>query len=470
MSITSQDLASALMGKLQEILSQGGLADNAFLSVVNGGLLLDRSNFDFMTDGSGGSDGGGGGAFGDNPFGGSDDDSGGSSSGATSNVARDHHRDISRICNTIPENGGAWASSGLSVDQLYGDWLSLAKVPEQPLTDAQQKELAAAEKTIEKYGHDYFKYKISYQNASSAVASAKLDGANPITLRKLQQAEETQLQAFQALGHQQEFEKAMATQRNLLQTGYAGQMKKLSDTFTNEKNNHVDSEGDGFLPVRLLPGSFLESGELWNEYSLSSKEVEHYKSLHDTTWSAGATFPLEDFFWAGGGTSGEKRTYVSDVSMDDFSISFQFARVLIDRSSWFDGTLLTSRSWWWPDATKSKPLGTGTLYSNGNAPQSNPGQWVLTPLEVIFVKNLEIDVHTSDDDTIKKLTKIHEEVSAGFLFFHLGGEDYTSTKESTRHTFRSSHGKISAPSMQIAAFVCQTMPKEPNPVPSNLPG
>ena len=473
-----EDVTAAIMGKLNTILGAGGLSSNAFISVVDGGLLVEPSDLDFLTDApsSGGAGGGGG-----NPFGGSGDaDSGGnnpfgpkhshSTGGSTTNPKTlDHHQMISHLMNNIPSPGKAWAAGLNTVDELYDQWLKLAQVPIIQLTSEQKNELKQARKTILKGGRNYFKYKIQYQAASSQVQSAELSGADTIKISQLKEAEETALQAWQTLGSKEAFESAVAMRNQLAAQGYVEIKQEMSDAYKNTKNNTLDGQGNHYLPVNLIPDSFIESDEVWNDFYFTSQEISEYKSTEQDKWSGSATIPLEDLFWVGGGASGSDKTFVHDLKIDNFSISFKFARVVIDRQSWFEPAMIESRAWWWQGATPAKPDIGPYTFSDGQPPLKNEGLWVLTPTEVLFVKDLTIDVNTSDNYTKTTMDHFQEHVDVGFLFFHLGGEDVDYTKNTYTHKFTSKDGKITAPSMQIQAFICDVMPQEPNPETSLMP-
>jgi len=473
-SLQAQSVTSALMGKLVTILSAGKPIDKSHISVVNGGYLVDSSNFDFLTDAQfSGNNPNDSGANNNNPFSTNSSDSNNPFGGGTSSTSShhdhthklQHQQQMSELFNTIPL-GDIWNDSGRKVNQEYDNWSRLAVVDPTQLSSDDKSELVKAKTIVKNKMPKYVKYELGYWKAVQQLVSARLSNAGLVTLKQLENEETLALQAWQTLGNKAEVEMALATVNDLQSSGYAGLLEDIKDTLKKAKSNLL--VGNGWLPVNMIPDSFVEDDTAWNDFYFSSQEITKYQDTKTSSWGGSATLPLEDFFYVGGGTSGNKKTTITDINIDNLSIAFKFARVVLDRSEWFDPSLFEGRAWRLPDQTRINP-NPSTIYSDGTSPSSNQGQWYLTPSEVLLIKELSISISTSHNNTRTFLENIHEHAEVGFLCFSLGGEDYNYHKNSKTHTFTSSGNTLTSKSMQIAAFICHEIPKEPNPMFDILP-
>lgn len=121
------------------------------------------------------------------------------------------------------------------------------------------------------------------------------------------------------------------------------------------------------------------------------------------------------------------------LTSSSLSIAFDYALVSIERP-WLSRSFLSARRWYVPGARAGD-------YSCGLA-ADNTGAFAYLPTVFIAVKSLRISGFTTDQD------KMVMSVSDGLGFFSLARSTHDSTS-------------VTAPGIQIVAWVCEPMPQLP---------
>jgi hypothetical protein len=373
----------------------------------------------------------------------------------------------------IPAGVGRWVPGAAQISSPYRSlFLQNAETPSVKLTPEQQADLDEAEKTLKSDYHDYTQYRNTYQQAAEAVQELMLKVHRPSDymqqLSKLRTSMNNAKTDWENLGNKDEVETALATKNHLQGLGYDQIITNLRDQYDNYKDLYPTPDGTTFTPVLAIPGDFYTDAITWNTFTFSSEEISKYQ--HDSTvqWGGGLGGAW-DLFWGSGDASGEKHDTYLEVETQKLGVSFDYIRVTLDRTAWFDPFFLESQSWYWPGATKNNPQGGGSLFSNGLPLGAGlDGQWQMTPQDVIFTKNLNVTLDMSDETTKTTLSRLTTSASAGFWFFRIKAS-YSSQTSTYEYDYQETHSGISAPQMQMFAFLCTLMPKEPNPLPSILP-
>jgi hypothetical protein len=438
--------ATALSNKLYQVITGGlGVPPRSFISFVGGGIALDSDHMSWSLK--------------EPPYAG--------------DVDADNAAAFANLVDTIPDSG-PWTAGTANMGKAYRDvWLNNAQVPDLPLTPAQKKEIEDNQGIVDQFNDDYSLYREDWQNKNMIYQLATLAQHDASYFQNLLLARKdvtTALTAWQTKGHKASFEHANAIVQHYSEMGFLTAIQRLKDDYDGVLNTNTTSTAAlNFTPVQLFPKNFLAAGgPVWNHFHIDESEFSKFQNSISRSYSSG--FDVDFLFWnlaAGASSSWESRNFLQ-ISTSQLKVDFDFIRVRIDRSSWFDSFLLTSNSWWWNGATKSNPDFGGPLLSNGAAPRSTEGQWQMIPTEMIVTRGLSVDVGTFDLQHSAFASGSQSSSSSGFWFWSTSDTNSSSTSSSFDHHF-ASNSVLVAPQPQIVAFICQLMPKEPNPDPRLLP-
>jgi len=443
MAITA---TTALQNKLFQVLTGNqGVPRGSFISFVGGGRALDASALHWATITP--------------PY------AGDANADAAMNFAQE--------VNTIPIAADDWTAGTANLSSVFRNiWLTQARVPDVQLSDVEKAERAAAQKFLDDNGDDYQNYQQEWLNANSNLQIAVLTPrSDPNYLQNLLAARRDATTArddFLTKGHKTQYEHALATVDFYDRVGLQSALQDLINRYDQVDNENLSSTGQNFVPVSIYPNNILEpNGPTWTTFSIQESDFSRFTSNTSTSFSVGAE--LDFLFWTAGASFqwGQQRGF-TDITSSDLSVSFEFARVRLDRSSWFDSFLLMSNSWWWPGATQSQPTRGGIVFSDGVPPRNTTGQWQMIPTEMILTRNLTVTTHNFDLQHSTFAEQAQASASAGFWIFKTKANYSTSTSSEYDHQWRSADTLFS-PQPQIAAFICQLMPKEPNPDVTLLP-
>lgn len=439
------DVANAMMSKLYEVLTAGGhapgevLPASSFISFIDGGYPFTSDDLAFLGQGA-----------------------------LQQNLAQ--AKNFADIVNGIPASVGTWMPSGSSLANAYRTlFLQNAVVPLVQLTPSQQAALTNAKATVKSDYPDYSKYRNAWQNKVAAYQTAlQATPPNQASINKARIAVQDALQDWQVEGNKAEFESALATQNQLQGLGFAGVLETLRDDYDNYAAGFTDpNSGATFAPVMVVPPDFFSDDSSWNSFTFSSQEVDKYSSDNKVSWGGGLA-GMEDLFFWGVSTSGTTEWKSSSMSSDNLSVSFEYLRVALDRTAWFDPFLMQSRTWWWSDATPSNPI-TQPIFSDGQPPPNTTGQWQMIPTDVLFTRNLTVNLDMSNTENQSSMTNIQEQADVKFLIWTVASENVHYQSSSSSYHFQKTDSGIFAPQMQMIAFLCSLMPKEPNPDTSVMP-
>ena len=438
--------AEALQSKIFQVIAGGqGLPHNSFVSFVGGGIALDQAHMSWATQLP--------------PYAGTQD--------------ADNAFAFATIVNTIPPAAGAWQAGTASMAFNYRNvFLNQAIVPEVQLTPAQVQQRDNAQARVEALFDEYTQFQTDWQNANTALQLAIFAPHDATWFQNVllaRQAVGQALTAWQVQGHKSEFEHNRAIVQHFGELGFETVIQNLKDQFDAQFTANVTQAAINFAPVSLFPNNFLEpNGPTWNHFHISQSEFSRYHSTSSTTSSSGFDVPF--LFWdvAQGGSTNWTSVNRLNVSSSQIDVDFDFIRVRLDRSDWFDSNLLTSNSWWYPGATKALPQQGGPLFSNGAVPPLTSGQWQMIPTEMLVTRNLRVFTNNFNLQDALAQSSSQNQDSSGFLFWSTSSTSSTSTSNSYHHEFQDPQ-TLFLPQPQIIAFMCQLMGKEPNPDVNLLP-
>ena len=92
----------------------------------------------------------------------------------------------------------------------------------------------------------------------------------------------------------------------------------------------------------------------------------------------------------------------------------------------------------------------------------------MIPTEMILTRNLTVETTNFDLQNSTFAREAQANASAGFWIFQTKASYSTSTSNQYDHQWQSADTLVS-PQPRITAFICQLMPKEPNPDVTLLP-
>jgi hypothetical protein len=413
------------------------------------------------------------------------------------------------LVNAVPRAVGDWAQSDRSLDEFYRDtWLNFIDVPSPDISPAT---MAAYEKARKALGYDpadddviaefekkageldaqaakesdvlkqfafqdvaeklrakvqalldkpktrYATYAAQRNKYQKAVADLNLqmnlDSSDDFKIRTLRDAVSNALDDWQVLGNKAQYEQAMATVARVDSTSLSKTVEGLKKRFDYvEQLNDVGAKP--FVPVSLIPSNFHKERGTWTSVSLNSQTLRDTASYDHTVASSG-TGP--GIFWRGGSSSSDTTNRVVTDASKKVTIAFEFARVAIDRSAWFDANLLTSRMWKWANPGQS-------LLADGKVP-SDADSNLMLPMyatDLIVARNVRVSVAMSESES----TSFHREMTtssrSGFWVF---GSSSTETRTEDRSTYSYNAGTmtLNLPGMQIIGFICDRLPRLPDP-------
>lgn len=439
MSNGNLDVGNALLAKFYAVLTAGGVAPGAFLSYVDGGYPYSSDDLTFLTEG----------------------------------VAAhpDQAASFAAQVNAIPSAIGTWAATSRSLATAYFDWLQVVQVPQVTLTSDQSSQLTAAQTQTQALYTNYKTYRQAWQQASDAVYALMHTTPRPADymqqLRTKQEALQNALQDWEQLGQKSAYERSDAIVQQLTSAGYDGIVADLRNRYQSVSSLNQTSAGSNFVPVLAQPADFYTDNVTWNTFTFSAQERDHYIHNDHASWGGGLAGAEDLFFWSVS-TGGSRTDHYEQIDSSSLSVSFDYIRVSLDRSAWFDTFLLQSQAWWYPGATRAHPQVGGLTLSNGEAPPKTSGEWQMIPEEVIFTRNLSINMDTQNSTNQSTLTTLYAKADVKFLIFPIAQASASYNDSTSKYHFQRTASGIYAPQMQMMGFLCNLMPAEPNPDPALL--
>jgi hypothetical protein len=428
----------------RRIISSPGVAPNSFICFADGAIPISGDHMKWVVH--------------EPPF--------DAEVGAQDDYATDAHN-FSIIANAIPAIGLPWSTSPASLGPTFRSWLDAAVTPEIELSPDEELRLQEATNTIRDGSVLYHEYKHRWHEAQRAWQEEVRNVAPGPGHQKLvltsKQATQKAMHDWQISGRKSRFESAVALRGYYLSRGFKNALSALRENYDKSFSMNHTRNGQGFVPVRLIPRDLFEGAASWTPIFLQASELTIRQETTSSMHAGGLEMPL---FWTG--DSGRQRTRVGGMDISKVAVSFEYVYAHIDRSGWFDSFLLTSNVWWWKGATKNRPTFGGPMFSNGAPPPNTCGEWQMIPVGIICTRNLVVTTDTCQLAAANYISQARSSIFAGFWIF------------TTRHTIGSplagsfdfelgSGSILRVPQVQIAAVVCQLMPKEPNPDPALLP-
>jgi hypothetical protein len=370
---------------------------------------------------------------------------------------------LSVLLSRVPQFSWVYKPAASSVDNNYRSVLEYKEAPEVHLTPEQLKQLDAATKTAEKYEDVYEKYRDAYELAITAYDSAYADykdGGPPVP-PSLKRKVTAALQDWQRLGHRSAVDSATAIIARYEALEPETFWYKLTERF--ETGAQDAGLGSPFQPVGVSPpykSWFGEHG--WTSFSFDQKDMDNQQESQaiGVSGSLDGTFGI--FKVSGDGDYSKDSSYTK-MTQTELAFSCKLLRVSLDRP-WMNPLVLSSRAWRWAPGTPTygSQFSTGADIASDVAPT---GTMTVIPTAAILSKDLLVKGNFTDTIVKQMNTAIKAKASVGIGPFSISGR-FNMADHSGSQTGVIANNQISAPDVQIVAFVCEVLPKSPDPDPT----
>jgi hypothetical protein len=351
----------------------------------------------------------------------------------------DQAYDFAQLANSIPnyDSQGRWGFTGNQLADQYTHWLDNFVPPPISITKEEQKQLRDGRKYCEKHFNRYWDYRNAFYNADNEyeawlqMPESERPPDYEQKLRDAQEHLENARQEWEIKGDRSEYETQYAIVADLSRRDPALAKQDLRE----QMGNPIMSGPGEFYWTSLLPSNAFDTDQAWMRY-----EVEFASDN-----AAAPTMAL-----LGRRALDEPAFTLEEIALDETRVTFEMARLAIDRG-WFSDSLLASTAWKWVDSTPSNPLG-GYPLSDG---QPEPhGHLVMIPREVLFIRNKQIE----SANLARSLRKRMQAAPDAWLSFGPFGLGVSHVAD-----FSLTESGVEAPQMEYFAFLCELVPTEPNP-------
>lgn len=392
--------------------------------------------------------------------------------------------DFASLVNTVPPPRGQWVPSDRKVDAYYKRVLSETIRPVVTLNNNEKKRLASAQEMLtrmvdavdlttgatkkvpadtplyeayqERMG-DYLAALTTYRSLQADYLGRPNDPAAQsewftkagILRQKVQQKYDRWL-----AGGKTQIEEAIATIAELGRgTGERWQRMKEVVRLAEQ----TTPEGTPYLFTKFFPSKFWDEAHAtsWTKFSMGREEVHTVNETSSTSFGGGGGFNLG--LWSVGGSASyaeQKSRFKSDGLIS--KVEVELVRIPI-RRSWWDATIFWDRGWKFDPQISSLVLSDGKIPPNGELPAY--------PTAMIVAKNLKLGIDMTSEENTHVATQFSASASVGWGPFSVRG-NYSRNTDRKTHDFTRTAAGIECAGMQVIGFVCEMLPKSPDPDPN----
>ncbi|MFN8009693.1 MAG: hypothetical protein U0V70_22195 [Terriglobia bacterium] len=343
--------------------------------------------------------------------------------------------------------------------QHFRDLLSVTKEEEDLITGEKKTVTEPGPLTIayNTYMNNYLDEVDDYVNFLVSATADEIALKTKYIRKKMEAAE----MAWVAQGYKNEYEQM---------TAYINQVTAMDmvlykqDLLNKYNNGRLTSALDGasdFFYTTLIPGNFATSPG-WTDFDFGERDYESHYDKETSQWGGSGGLNL-GFFSIGGSAGGSKVEVNTDFKATNFSAKLKFTQVPICRP-WFEPGFFTMRGWtldklW--DLNFDKKVSDGA----GGRPV---GRLVAYPVTALFVKEVALTFNEADARMQYKDSQFHAGGSFSWGPLSLGGS-YSRGQEKMDVKSHTEYGGIVVEGMQLIGFICNLIPKSPNPKPELKP-
>lgn len=384
------------------------------------------------------------------------------------------------LTDDIPEVSSLYASTGRSVDTVYGQILSgVESDPPQPSTPSARQAYEDAFNFLFIDGTDYddqgrpvtvkvdspayrnYKNKLTLLSAAQSTYAnnyLQFDFSDPADQRRwsilspsLLAPVQISLADFEA-ARPDRVENALAIVRQYEGASVAGLFNQSRRTYDLTRQGSILQPGIFWHAAEAFPGNwFAESAAAnFTDITIESRSLRINESSKYSSYRGGGGFNA-GFWRVRGGSSGEYSSYNLSTDTSRIKISFKFGRVEI-RRRWLDPSLFSLNGW--------RVVGRNEgAYSSGRF-DTNGGVFPLLPVSMIVARDIKVYGEWGSADLARAASTTRSGGSVGWGPFSCSGSYHRSS--STR-TFVSDFDSntISVPGIQVIGWISQLNPYMP---------
>lgn len=370
---------------------------------------------------------------------------------------------LSVLFDAVPQFSWVYRPAATTLSNTYTTVLDGKDTPNVSLTPEQQKTLDAALKTVTDYEPLYEKYQGAYWvvlDEYDAANATWVNGGPPIP-RSLKLKLQAALDKWDRDGHRAAVDKATADITKLEGLSPDAFWRKLQERF--DSGTETTEMSSKFQNIGLAPPYrtwFADAG--WTTFTFDQKDMDN-QSQSSAIGVSGHLDGEYGIFKISGDGSYEKDSSYTKMNQTELSFSCKLFRIALDRG-WMNPLVFSSRAWRW----SVQSVAFGTQLSTGgdifnNVPPTGP--FTVIPTAAILSKELHVK-GTFDNTIVEEMnSKIAANASVGIGPFTIAGrfnmQDHNGSEKGTI----ASNG-ISAPDVQLVAFICEVLPRTPNPDPA----
>jgi hypothetical protein len=388
--------------------------------------------------------------------------------------------DFADIANDIPSMAGFYSPTARKVFDEYFKVINAPVLPIAELTEAEKKQLQEAKDflfkdelrqdigtgkmvrvVVETLIHERYKdYETQWQGAfdkyqtelenflykqDDTVAVEIWSRKEPILKDKVARA----YKEWEAAG-KAKVEEMTALIGNLERRGPNALWAERRERY--KSHTRSDNQGGNYQLTKYFPQKFWDNGT-WSTFTFTHNEVHQIDTSVKTSFGGGGGVGFG--LWSFGGNYQRDTTDThNEADISNFSLSVEICRVPL-RRTWMDAGVFTNRSWKF-----DKSISEAEYLSDGENPPR--GSMVAFSTALIVARNLNIQIDISNEKNSYSLEKINASLRAGWGPFSIKGNYSKETAKQT-HDFVQTGSGIEAKGMQIIGFVCQVLPKCPDP-------
>lgn len=389
--------------------------------------------------------------------------------------------DLGSVANTVPPSAGPWFPSDRKVDQYYRRVLEETIRPVVELNQNEKDRLKTAQELVTKTSEavdlttgalvevpmdtplyeayqerqsDYLNALLGYKSLQTNYLQRPTDPeAQAIWFTQGPIKKQFVLQKYQrwVAGGKRQIEQALDVIETLGR-GSDQRWSRMKEII--RMAERPTSEGTPYLFTKFFPSNFWDQAHTnsWTKFSMSHEEVHEVTESSSTSFGGSGGFSVG--LWSVSGSASyaeQKEHFKSDGKASGLEV--ELIRVPF-RRSWWDPTVFWDRGW------KFDPQISSLVLSDGSIPPS--GEMPSYPTAMIVARNLKLGIDMNSTENNHVATQFSSKASVGWGPFTLRG-NYSRNTDRKTHDFTRNTAGIECPGMQIIGFVCERLPKSPNP-------
>lgn len=355
----------------------------------------------------------------------------------------------------------------MRVSSVYEYIFAFKEQPDFHLSEADQKELQRLQDLLgpdspKRQKYDDYMYKVL--DAQDAMNAAAQPGGTGASSAKAKYTNATQ--DWATLGYKQEIESAREKYQELSAKDPGFWWNNLRTRMISQTKQTAD--GTSYYKTLTYPQyKDWGSDQGWTTYKLSDSEVEALKT--QTTRDAGIKGGYNAGLWkVSASASYKSNNENAKTTVKSLSIEMQVKAVNIYRP-WMEALVFKSRSWRFNPTTSSlNRVSEGDLAAYAGMSPTQLPMMPLVPVRMILAKGIKFKGQFSQEEKSLFERSIKTKASVSYGPFSVSGH-YNQDDKRDYFSAKMSDAGIEAPDIQIIGFICDVVPKSPNPDPS-LPG